>query len=73
MLPVQHDLGCKAVSLSNPRACWVLTGVIRAYLRHCRQQAGQRLVEKCYDTDTGAPSKYWVAFAQKKFLNKSLT
>lgn len=49
-----------------------LAGVIRSYLRHCREEAGRRLVCKCYDKDN-APSKYWLAFAPKKFLNKTLT
>lgn len=49
-----------------------LAGVIRSYLRHCREEAGRRLVCRCYDRE-GTPSKYWLAFAQKKFLNKTLT
>ena len=49
-----------------------LAGAFRLYVRQCREQAGQRLVEKCFDTDA-APSKYWLAFAQKRFLNKLLT
>ena len=49
-----------------------LAGVTRSYLRHCREEAGRRLVCRCYDRE-GTPSKYWLAFAQKKFLNKTLT
>lgn len=49
-----------------------LAGIIRSHLRHCREEAGRRLVCRCYDSE-GTASKYWLAFAQKKFLNKTLT
>lgn len=49
-----------------------LAGVVRSYLRHCREESGRRLVHRCYDRED-TPSKYWLAFAQKKFLNKTLT
>lgn len=51
---------------------YVNAGACRSYLTQCRKETGQRLVDKCFDTET-APSKYWMAFAQKKFLNKILT
>ncbi|GMH38390.1 hypothetical protein BSKO_06274 [Bryopsis sp. KO-2023] len=44
---------------------------IRIYLRQCREEAGRRLVAKCYQ-DAAKPDKFWLAFANKKFLGKVL-
>ena len=44
----------------------------KSYLIQCRKETGQRLVDKCFDTES-VPSKYWMAFAQKSFLNKTLS
>ena len=51
--------------------CFLCAAAVRLYLRQCREQAGERLVERCFGNDA-VPSKYWLAFAQKKFLNKML-
>lgn len=66
------DSGFPLGGLLSPPADRQEEGVTRTYLRQCREEAGHRLVQRCYDRDD-APSKYWLAFAQKKFLNKALT
>lgn len=43
----------------------------RAFARVCREEIAVRLVERCYDDATGAPDKFWMAFAKRKFLNRS--
>lgn len=42
----------------------------RAFARRCREEIAMRLVERCYDDVTGAPDKFWMAFAKRKFLNR---
>jgi actin related protein 2/3 complex subunit 3 len=42
----------------------------RAFARRCREEIAVRLVERCYDDVTGAPDKFWMAFAKRKFLNR---
>jgi hypothetical protein len=44
----------------------------RAYFKQAREELGLRLLEKCYTHDTGVHNKYWMAFANRKFLNKQL-
>jgi actin related protein 2/3 complex subunit 3 len=44
----------------------------RAYFKQAREELGLRLLEKCYTVDTGLQNKYWMAFSNRKFLNKQL-
>ena len=43
----------------------------RAYLKQVREEMGRRLVAKVYGED-GHPSKFWLVFAKRKFMNKAL-
>jgi len=43
----------------------------RGYLRQVREELGKRLVAKVYD-ENGQPSKFWLVFAKRKFMNKTL-
>jgi len=45
--------------------------VCRSYLKQAREELGRRLVTKVYGED-GAPSKFWIVFAKRKFMNKAL-
>jgi len=45
---------------------------MRQYLQQIRQETAVRLVEKVYGED-GKPSKWWLCFAKKKFMDKSLS
>ena len=42
----------------------------RGYLKQLREELGRRLITKVYLD--GQPSKLWLAFAKRKFMNKSL-
>jgi actin related protein 2/3 complex subunit 3 len=44
---------------------------LRSYLTSCRHELGNRLAERVCD-ETGKPSKWWLAFAKRKFLGKAL-
>ena len=43
----------------------------RSYLKQVREELGRRLVTKVYGED-GQPSKFWIVFAKRKFMNKML-
>ncbi|XP_035218288.1 actin-related protein 2/3 complex subunit 3-like isoform X2 [Stegodyphus dumicola] len=46
---------------------------MRQYLQQLRQECGLRLCEKVFDPETGKPSKWWLCFAKRKFMDKSLS
>lgn len=45
---------------------------LRSYLTQLRQEVGIRVCDKVYGED-GKPSKWWLCFAKKKFMDKSLS
>ncbi|ORZ38122.1 hypothetical protein BCR44DRAFT_1479375 [Catenaria anguillulae PL171] len=45
---------------------------MRTYMTQLRQEVVSRLLEKLYAEDASKPSKWWMAFAKRKFMNKSL-
>uniref|UniRef100_A0A3B3RZN6 Actin-related protein 2/3 complex subunit 3 n=1 Tax=Paramormyrops kingsleyae TaxID=1676925 RepID=A0A3B3RZN6_9TELE len=46
---------------------------MRAYLQQVRQETGLRLCDKVFDPETDKPSKWWLCFVKKQFMNKSLS
>nr|XP_023014652.1 actin-related protein 2/3 complex subunit 3 [Leptinotarsa decemlineata] len=46
--------------------------LMRTYLTQVRQEVGSRVCEKVFGDD-GKPSKWWLCFAKKKFMDKSLS
>lgn len=46
--------------------------LMRQYFLQLRQETGIRICEKVYGED-GKPSKWWLCFAKKKFMDKSLS
>jgi len=46
---------------------------MRAYLQQLRQEMGVRMVEKVFDPETDKPSKWWMCFVKRKFMDKSLS
>jgi len=45
---------------------------LRQYLTQVRQELAARLVEKLYADGTGRPSKWWMSFQKRRFMNRSL-
>ncbi|XP_031625620.1 actin-related protein 2/3 complex subunit 3 [Contarinia nasturtii] len=45
---------------------------LRQYLTQIRQETGNRLIEKVFNTTDGKPSKWWTCFAKKRFMEHSL-
>lgn len=46
--------------------------LLRQYLTQIRQETGNRLIEKVFNTADGKPSKWWICFAKKRFMEHSL-
>ncbi|XP_054749195.1 actin-related protein 2/3 complex subunit 3-B-like isoform X2 [Lytechinus pictus] len=46
---------------------------MRAYVQQLRQETGLRLVEKVMDPQTNKPSKFWMCFVKRKFMDRSLS
>ncbi|XP_055302459.1 actin-related protein 2/3 complex subunit 3 [Sitodiplosis mosellana] len=46
--------------------------LLRQYLTQIRQETGNRLIEKVFNTPDGKPSKWWTCFAKKRFMEHSL-
>ncbi|KAJ7752750.1 actin-related protein ARPC3 [Mycena maculata] len=45
---------------------------LRQYLVQVRQELAARLVERLYADGTGKPSKWWMSFQKRRFMNRSL-
>jgi len=45
---------------------------LRQYLVQVRQEVAARLIEKLYADGTGKPSKWWMSFQKRRFMNRSL-
>ncbi|KAF9226677.1 ARP2/3 complex, 21 kDa p21-Arc subunit [Gyrodon lividus] len=45
---------------------------LRTYLTQVRQELAARLVERLYADGSGKPSKWWMAFQKRRFMNRSL-
>jgi actin related protein 2/3 complex subunit 3 len=43
----------------------------RGYLKQLREEMGRRLLTKVFD-ENGHPSKFWLVFAKRRFMNKQL-
>ncbi|XP_026473863.1 actin-related protein 2/3 complex subunit 3 [Ctenocephalides felis] len=46
---------------------------MKQYLQQIRQETGARICEKVFATEDGKPSKWWLCFGKKKFMDKSLS
>ncbi|KAK6638390.1 Actin- protein 2/3 complex subunit 3 [Polyplax serrata] len=47
--------------------------LLRQYFQQVRQETGNRVCEKVFNTEDGRPSKWWLCFSKKKFMDKSLS
>ncbi|KAI0053728.1 actin-related protein ARPC3 [Auriscalpium vulgare] len=45
---------------------------LRQYLTQARQELAARLIERLYADGTGKPSKWWLSFQKRRFMNRSL-
>lgn len=47
--------------------------LLKQYLAQFRQELALRLVGRVYADNAKAPSKWWMSFRRKLFMNKSLS
>nr|XP_019538564.2 LOW QUALITY PROTEIN: actin-related protein 2/3 complex subunit 3 [Aedes albopictus] len=47
--------------------------LMKQYLQQLRQEIGIRVCERVFSGEDGKPSKWWLCFAKKKFMDKSLS
>ena len=45
---------------------------LRSYIQQARQELVNRLIEILYADGTGKPSKWWMSFQKRRFMNRSL-
>lgn len=46
---------------------------MRSFLQQIRHETGVRVCEKVFDPATDKPSKWWMCFVRRKFMDKSLS
>lgn len=46
---------------------------MRQYLQQIRQETCLRVANKTFPNNDSKPSKWWLCFAKKKFMDKSLS
>uniref|UniRef100_A0A915KW48 Actin-related protein 2/3 complex subunit 3 n=1 Tax=Romanomermis culicivorax TaxID=13658 RepID=A0A915KW48_ROMCU len=46
--------------------------LMRAYLLQMRQEMGVRICDKVFDVQTLKPSKWWICFSKRRFMEKTL-
>lgn len=68
---IPGDAGFALGSFFPPPATAQEGELCRSYLKQLREEMGRRLVSKVYDVN-GTPSKFWIVFAKRKFMNKQL-
>ncbi|VDN24387.1 unnamed protein product [Gongylonema pulchrum] len=62
----------KAPTNKNEEAAYMVTDLMRAYLLQLRQELGVRLFEHVYGESNERPSKWWMCFARRRFMDKGL-
>ncbi|KAH0523234.1 hypothetical protein TsFJ059_008269 [Trichoderma semiorbis] len=45
---------------------------LKLYMAQVRQELASRLLARVYEEDESKPSKWWLSFTKRKFMNKSL-
>lgn len=69
---IPGDVGFPLNSLYLPPSNRNDSLFLRQYLSQFRQELASRLITRLYQNDSSKPSKFWLAFGKKKFMNKSL-
>ncbi|VDM92009.1 unnamed protein product [Onchocerca ochengi] len=49
-----------------------IVNLMRSYLLQLRQELGTRLLEHVFDANNERPSKWWMCFARRRFMDKGL-
>jgi len=70
--PIPGDANFLLNSHYAPPASRSDADYLRQYLVQVRQELAARLIEKLYADGTGKPSKWWMSFQKRRFMNRSL-
>ncbi|KAM6496065.1 actin-related protein ARPC3 [Amanita muscaria] len=71
--PIPGDANFPLNAHYAPPSSRVDADYLRQYLTQVRQELAARLVEKLYADGTGKPSKWWMSFQKRRFMNRSLS
>ncbi|EGW30304.1 uncharacterized protein SPAPADRAFT_63154 [Spathaspora passalidarum NRRL Y-27907] len=66
------DIGFPLNNLYLPPSGKNEADLLRAYLQQFRQELSERLLTRVYQGEEDVPSKHWLAFTKRRFMNKSL-
>lgn len=66
------DIGFPLNSLYAAPATKNEADLLRGFLQQFRQEIADRLLKRIYADGTNIPSKHWLAFTKRRFMNKSL-
>lgn len=66
------DIGFPLNALYQPPANKNEAELLRGYLQQFRQETADRLLKRIYAADQSSPSKFWLAFTRRRFMNRSL-
>lgn len=66
------DIGFPLNALYQAPASKNEAELLRGYLQQVRQELADRLLKRIYADDENVPSKHWLAFTRRRFMNKSL-
>ncbi|AOA69358.1 Actin-related protein 2/3 complex subunit 3 [Komagataella phaffii CBS 7435] len=69
---IPGDVGFPLNSLYQPPRDKTEADLLRGYVQQFRQELATRLIERLYSESDSKPSKYWLAFTRRRFMNKSL-
>ncbi|KAK7576618.1 hypothetical protein V9T40_012904 [Parthenolecanium corni] len=70
---IPGDFGFPLNSVYARPASVAETDLMRQYLQQIRQETCSRVVHKVFPANDSKPSKWWLCFAKKKFMDKSLS
>ncbi|CAJ0933029.1 unnamed protein product, partial [Mesorhabditis belari] len=71
-LPIPGESGFPLNSMYKPPRDKMEEETMRAYLQQLRQELGVRLCELTFPDANQKPSKWWLSFARKRFMDKGL-
>ncbi|CUM63474.1 uncharacterized protein PRCAT00001049001 [Priceomyces carsonii] len=66
------EIGFPLNSMYQPPANKNEADLLRSYLQQFRQELADRLLKRIYKDDETTPSKFWLAFTRRRFMNRSL-
>ncbi|PMD17743.1 ARP2/3 complex, 21 kDa p21-Arc subunit [Hyaloscypha hepaticicola] len=69
---IPGDPGFPLNQMFNPPTSRQEAETLRQYLSQVRQELASRLLARIYEDGSDKPSKWWLSFAKRKFMGKSL-